>query len=48
MNIYDILFGVRPKSISIIIKEGNLDELKTFIKNGGNVNEEYNKNIVEI
>lgn len=41
MGLYNILFGVRPKSISAIIKEGNLDELKTFIKTGGNVNEKY-------
>ncbi|MFL0195668.1 ankyrin repeat domain-containing protein [Clostridium sp. WILCCON 0269] len=38
MKIYDILFGPRPKSISAIIEEGNLDELKIFIKNGGDVN----------
>ncbi|NFG61377.1 ankyrin repeat domain-containing protein [Clostridium sp. CMCC3677] len=38
MKIYDILFGSRPKPISTIIEEGNLDELKAFIKNVGNVN----------
>ena len=41
MKIYEILFGPRPKSISRIIKEGDLEELRNFIKNGGNVNEEY-------
>jgi len=41
MRIYDILFGSRPKSISTIIKEGNLDELEIFIKNGGDVNAKY-------
>ena len=38
MKIHDILFGSRPKSISKIIEEGNLDELNDFIKNEGNVN----------
>lgn len=41
MKIHDILFGSRPKSISRIIKEGNLDELESFIKNGGDVNAKY-------
>lgn len=41
MKIHNILFGSRPKSISRIIKEGNLDELKTFIENGGDVNAKY-------
>ena len=41
MKIYDILFGSRPKSVSTIIKEGNLDELEIFIKNGGDVNAKY-------
>lgn len=39
MKICDILFGSRPKTISMIIEEGNLEELKAFIENGGNVNE---------
>jgi len=43
MKIHEILFGTRPKSISKIIKEGNLDELKSFIENGGNVNAKYNE-----
>lgn len=41
MKLYEILFGSRPKSISKIIEKGNLDELNSFIKNGGNVNETY-------
>ena len=41
MRIHDILFGSRPKSISKIIKEGNLDELKIFIENEGDVNAKY-------
>ncbi len=41
MKIYDILFGSREKSISLIIQEGNLDELKSFIKNGADVNGKY-------
>lgn len=43
MRIYDILFGSRPKSISTIIEEGSLDELKSFIKNAGDVNEKYDE-----
>lgn len=31
MNIHEILFGSRPKSILKIIKEGDLEELKNFI-----------------
>lgn len=38
MKIYDILFGSRPKSILQIVEEGNLDELKIYIENGGDVN----------
>lgn len=38
MKINEILFGSRTKSISRIIEKGNLDELNSFIKNGGNVN----------
>lgn len=41
MKIYDVLFGSRPKSISKIIEEGNLDELENYIKNQGDVNEKY-------
>lgn len=41
MKIHDILFGSRPKSISKIIKEGNVDELKGFIESGGDVNSKY-------
>lgn len=41
MTIHEILFGSRTKSISRIIEKGNLDELDSFIKNGGNVNEKY-------
>ena len=41
MKIYDILFGPRQKSISKIIEEGNLDELKAFVKSGGDVNSKY-------
>ena len=41
MKIYDVLFGSRPKSISKIIEEGNLDELEDYIKNQGDVNEKY-------
>ena len=41
MKIYDILFGSRPKSVLTIIEEGNLDELRVFIKNGGDINLEY-------
>lgn len=39
MKLKEILFGSRPKSISRIIENGDLDELNSFIKNGGNVNE---------
>lgn len=42
MNIHEILFGSRPKSILKIIKEGDLEELKNFITNGGDINEKYN------
>lgn len=38
MKIYDILFGLRQKPISLIIENGNLDELKSLIKNGADVN----------
>ena len=38
MKIHDILFGSKLKSIFTIIEDGNLDELKNFIKNGGNIN----------
>lgn len=41
MKIHDILFGSREKSISLIIKEGNLEELKSYIKNGADINETY-------
>jgi ankyrin repeat protein len=41
MKINEILFGSRPKSISRIIEKGNLDELNSFIRNGGNVNGKY-------
>jgi ankyrin repeat protein len=41
MKLHEILFGSRTKSISRIIEKGNLDELNSFIKNGGNVNETY-------
>lgn len=43
MKIHDILFGSRPKSISKTIEEGNLEELKSFIENGGNVNGKYDE-----
>ncbi|OPJ60794.1 ankyrin repeat domain-containing protein [Clostridium chromiireducens] len=47
MKLHEILFGSKPKSISRIIKEGDLDELKNFIVNGGNVNEKYeNKSLL--
>jgi ankyrin repeat protein len=38
MKLHDILFGSRPKSIIRIVEEGNLDELESFIKNGGDIN----------
>lgn len=38
LKIHDILFGPREKPISLIIQEGNLEELKTFLKNGGDPN----------
>lgn len=41
MKIYDILFGKRPKSIGKIIEEGNLEELKIFKENGGDINSRY-------
>lgn len=41
MKINEILFCSKTKSISKIIKKGNLEELNSFIKNGGNVNEIY-------
>ena len=41
MKFHDILFGSRPKSISKIIEKGNLEELKIFIENEGNVNSKY-------
>ena len=41
MKIHDILFGSREKSISSIIKEGNLEELKSYIKNGADINGKY-------
>ena len=41
MKLHDILFGSRPKSISKIIEKGNLEELKIFIENGGDVNGKY-------
>ena len=41
MKISEILFGPKTKSISRIIEKGNLDELNSFIINGGNVNEKY-------
>lgn len=41
MKLHDILFGPRSKTIPKIIKEGNLEELKIFIENGGDVNEKY-------
>jgi ankyrin repeat protein len=41
MKLHDILFGSGPKTISKIIKEGNLEELKIFIENGGDVNGKY-------
>ena len=41
MKIHDILFGSREKSISLIIQEGKLDALKSFITNGGDVNGQY-------
>ena len=41
MKIHDILFGSRPKSALRIIEEGNLDELKVFLENVGDINKEY-------
>lgn len=41
MKIHDILFGSREKSISLIIQEGKLDELKNFITKGSDVNRQY-------
>jgi len=41
MKIYDILFGPREKSISLIIEQGNLDELKSSITNGADINGRY-------
>ena len=41
MKIHDILFGSKPKSISKTIEEGNLEELKIFLKNGCDVNTKY-------
>lgn len=41
MKIHDILFGSREKSISLIIQEGKLDELKSFITKGADVNGQY-------
>ncbi|WP_297424848.1 ankyrin repeat domain-containing protein [Clostridium sp.] len=41
MKIHEILFGSKPKSISRSIEKGNLDEIRSFIENGGNVNEKY-------
>lgn len=38
MKLYDILFGPREKSISLILIEGNSEELKTYIGNGADVN----------
>ncbi len=37
MSINEILFGYKTKSILKIMKKGNLEELNSFIKNGGNV-----------
>lgn len=41
MKLYDILFGPREKSISLILIEGNLEELKNYIVNGADVNGKY-------
>ena len=41
MKLYDILFGPREKSISLILEEGNLEELKKYIENGADVNGKY-------
>lgn len=41
MKLHDILFGSREKSISLILTEGNLEELKKYIGNGADVNGEY-------
>lgn len=41
MKLYDILFGPREKSISLILEEGNLEELKSYIENGGDINGKY-------
>lgn len=41
MKLYDILFGPREKSISLILEEGNLEELKNYIENGADVNGKY-------
>lgn len=41
MKLYDILFGPREKSISLILEKGNLEELKSYIKNGADVNGIY-------
>jgi ankyrin repeat protein len=39
MNISEILFGLKTKSILRSIKKGNIEEIKSFVQNGGNVNE---------
>lgn len=39
MNISEILFGPKTKSILRSIKKGNIEEINSFIQNGGNVNE---------
>jgi ankyrin repeat protein len=41
MKLYDILFGPREKSISLILIEGNLEELKNYIQSGSDVNGKY-------
>lgn len=41
MKLYDILFGPREKSISLILIEGNIEELKQYIGNGADVNGKY-------
>lgn len=43
MNISELLFSSKTKSISKIIRKGNLDELNCFIKDGGNINEICNE-----
>ncbi|AWK49803.1 hypothetical protein DIC82_01250 [Clostridium beijerinckii] len=49
MKIHDILFGSKPKSILKIIEEGNLNELKIFLKNVGDVNKKYdNKSLLHL